>query len=280
MSNSVGDGIDMSWHADRALLSGYARGDIEETAAMSLENHVLGCSRCRTALGRFAERERLQRGKEAVVDSINSPRRGPFEALLVRAGITDTTARLVAATPSLRVSWFAAVTVALGFAVVAANQSHSGLLIFLVVAPLLPVIGVAAAFGPGVDPTYEIGLAAPLSSLRLLLLRGGAVLTATIALAGIAGLALPGSEWTAAWLLPALGLTLGSVALSSVIPPLHAARWVGLIWVVAVTILAVPHHDELALFRYPGQIIFALVAGVGGLVIAHRRDAFNQGRLG
>ena len=74
MSNSVGDGIDMSWHADRALLSGYARGDIEETAAMSLENHVLGCSRCRTALGRFAERERLQRGKEAVLDSINSPR--------------------------------------------------------------------------------------------------------------------------------------------------------------------------------------------------------------
>ena len=161
MSNSVGDGIDMSWHADGALLSGYVRGEIDETASMSLEAHVIGCDRCRTALGRFAEPERLQRGKEAVLDAINSPRRGPFEALLIRAGITDATARLVAATPSLRVSWFAAVTLALGFAVVAANQSHAGLLIFLVIAPLLPMIGVAAAFGPGVDPTYEIGLAAP-----------------------------------------------------------------------------------------------------------------------
>jgi hypothetical protein len=270
----------MGWHADRALLSGYVRGEVDETASLSLEAHVLGCSRCRAALGQFADPERLHRAKEAVFDAINPPRRGPFEALLIRAGVTDATARLVAATPSLRASWFAAVTLTLGFAVIAANQSHSGLLLFLVVAPLLPVIGVAAAYGPSVDPTYEIGLAAPLNSLRLLLLRGGAVLTATIVLAGVAGMALPGSEWTVAWLLPALGLTLGSVALSTVLTPLHAARLVGLIWLVAVTVVAVSPHDALALFRVPGQIIFALLAGVGALVIAHRRDAFNQGRLG
>ena len=64
------------------------------------------------------------------------------------------------------------------------------------------------------------------------------------------------------------------------IPPLHAARVVGLIWLVAVAVVAVSPHDELALFRYPGQVIFALLAGVGGLVIARRRDAFNQGRPG
>ena len=280
MSNWVGDGIDMSWHADSALLSGYIGGEMDDMASIALEAHLLGCSRCQAALGRFADRERLRRGKDAVLDVINAPRRGPFETLLIRAGVTDATARLVAATPSLRASWFVAVTLALGFAAVAANQSHSGLLLFLAVAPLLPVIGVAAAYGPGIDPTYEIGLAAPLSSLRLLLLRGGAVLTATIVLAGIAGLALPGSEWTAAWLLPALGLTLGSVALSTVIRPLHAARLVALIWLVAVAILAVSPHEELVLFRYPGQLIFALLAAVAGLVIAHRRDAFNQGRLG
>ena len=46
---------------------------------------------------------------------------------------------------------------------------------FLALAPLLPLAGVAAAFGAALDPTYEIGLAAPLSAVRLLLLRTVAV---------------------------------------------------------------------------------------------------------
>ncbi len=271
----------MSWHADQALLSGYVRGEIDRSASMALEAHFIGCAACRASLGRFADSERLQRGREAVLDAINAPRRGPLEALLIRAGMAETNARLVAATPSLSASWFAAVIIALGFAVVAANQSANGLLVFLVVAPLLPMIGVAAAYGPCVDPTYEIGLAAPLSSFRLLLLRVAAVLAATTVLAGLAGLALPGLDWTAAaWLLPGLGLTLGSVALSTMIPPVHAARFVGLAWLVTVAAVTVPARDQLALFHYQGQIVFALLAAVAGAVIIRRKEAFNQGGAG
>jgi len=288
MSSPAGDGIDVSWHADQALLSGYVRGEIDESASMALEAHVIGCAVCRTALGRLADPGRLEQGKEALLAAVNAPRRGPLEALLIRVGVAEETARLVAATPSLGASWFAAVAMALGFAVVAAHQSRNGLLVFLVIAPLLPVVGVAAAYGPGVDPTYEIGLAAPLSSFRLLLLRAAAVLTATTVLAGLAGLALPAFGWTAAtwllpvlgWLLPALGLTLASVALSTAISPVHAARLVTLAWLVVVAAVTVPAPSQFALFNHWSQIAFALLAAVAGLVIVHRREAFDQGRPG
>ena len=58
----------------------------------------------------------------------------------------------------------------------AAQVDERFLRMFLVVAPLGPLAGVAVAFAGGLDPTREIGLAAPYSGLRLLLIRTAAVL--------------------------------------------------------------------------------------------------------
>ena len=115
----------------------------------------------------------------------------------------------------------------LAFAVWAARGDQQGVYWFLVLAPMLPLAGVAAAYGQGVDPTYEVGLAAPMRSFGLLLIRAVAVLVTTTVIAGLAALALPGLQWTAAaWLLPSLGLTLASLALATRMPgSSHAARW-------------------------------------------------------
>src|SRR5439155_1248129 len=83
------------------------------------------------------------------------------------AGVPDHLARLLAATPSLRVSWFGATVVALGFSILAAYGKQDPLM-FLIVAPILPLAGVAAAFGPHVDPAYEVGLSCPVRTSRLL----------------------------------------------------------------------------------------------------------------
>lgn len=270
----------MSWHANEALVSRYVQGETDQVAALSLEAHLAKCAACRSSLSEFVDATRLQRGWEAILGAIDAPRRGALEALLVRAGMADGTARLVAVTPSLRASWLAAVTVALGFAVAAARLVHStqGLLLFLVIAPLLPLAGVAAAYGPRVDPMHEISMASPLNSARLLLLRAAAVLVTTIGLASVAGLMLPGPHWTAAaWLLPALGLTLGSLALSTRIEPLYATAAVGAAWVVAAVVVTVPATDKLVLFSVTGQIVFALLAAVSGMAIARRQEAFNGG---
>ncbi len=278
----------MSWHADELLLSRYVRGETDLVSTVSVEAHLMKCAACRSSLSEFVDAQRLQRGWEAVLGAVDAPRRGPLEALLMRMGVLDGTARLVAATPSLRASWLGAVTVALGFAVVAAHQVRDlgGLLVFLVVAPLLPLAGVALAYGPDFDPIHEISLAAPLNSFRLLLLRAAAVLATTTALAGLAGMMLRSPQrWAmVAWVLPALGLTLGSLALSTVIAPLRAAVCVGGIWVmtaVAVTVsMPLRQLEQLVWSRGTVQIAFALLAVVAGLVVAWRHEAFEQGMVG
>ena len=54
---------------------------------------------------------------------------------------------------------------------------------FLALAPLAPVAGVAITFGPGADPSFELTVASPISTVRLLLLRAAAVLATTLVLA-------------------------------------------------------------------------------------------------
>jgi hypothetical protein len=43
-------------------------------------------------------------------------------------------------------------------------------------APLVPLVGVAVAYGPEADPAHELTATAPYSGLRLVLLRTAAVL--------------------------------------------------------------------------------------------------------
>ena len=100
--------------------------------------------------------------------------------MLARLGVAPHVARLLAVTPSLTVSWFGAVAIALAVAVAGSYQGERGLVLFLCVAALAPVAGVAATFGRGIDPTHELALAAPMSSVRLLLLRTVAVVAVTL----------------------------------------------------------------------------------------------------
>lgn len=270
----------MTWHADAVIVGRYVRGDLDEAHSLSLEAHLLACESCRALIAAGADRGRLEAVWAEIEELVDAPAATPVERLLTRLGVSDHVARLLAATPSLTVSWLAAVATALAFAVLAAHESERGLLLFLALAPLLPLAGVAAAYGPGVDPTYEVGLASPMQSFRLLLVRAAAVMTTTSVLAAAAALALPGFGWTvAAWLLPAFGLTLASLALATVLAPLAAAGGVAFLWIAAVLMTATVSGDRLLAFRTGGQAAFLAVTLVAGLVVLGRRDAFEtEGR--
>ncbi len=269
-----------TWHADRRDIAGYTAGTIDDTRAGSIEAHLVTCASCRdqvTGLADRADRARIDRVWTSVVDTLDTPRPTVVERVVRRFGVRADTARLLAITPSLQGSWLLAVVLALGFATVAAQSgTDRGLAVFLIVAPLIPVAGVAAAFGPGIDPTWEITAAAPGGGFRLLLQRASAVLGATFALASAAAVTLPGLSWTAAaWVLPALGLTLASLALSTYTSPERAATAVSLGWIVVVTASAHKTRDLLSAFDAGGQLTLTVVAVVAAILVARRRDSFE-----
>jgi hypothetical protein len=270
------------WHVDEETLARYAHGRVPLSIGASVEAHLLSCTRCRMLLTPAVELDRLERLWDDVVERVDAPRPGLVERLLRLAGVSEDTARLLAATPTLRASWLLAMAAALAFAVFAATASGAydrGTLLFLTVAPILPVAGVAAAFHRRLDPTYEIGLAAPYSQFRLLLLRSAAVTTVTCAEALVVGLLMPERGLTAAaWLLPALALTSLTLVLARRLDVVYAAAGVGAVWVVTV----VSSHmrvGQFAVFGAVGQLVCLAIAAVSLIVLTADRNRYAT-RLG
>ena len=69
----------------------------------------------------------------------------------------------------MRRSWYLASILVLFFGLAAAGQDRADatLAVFLAIAPLVPVMGVGLAYGPGLDPAPEMTVATPLSGFRL-----------------------------------------------------------------------------------------------------------------
>jgi signal transduction histidine kinase len=203
-----------------------------------------------------------------------------LEGVLVRFRVPDHVARLLAATPSLRWSWLAAAAIAVGFSTWAAHAGERGVLIFLILAPLVPVGGVAAAYGLWMDPMHDLARAAPTTDFTLVLIRSTGVLVATAVIIGVGAALLPGTDWTAvAWMLPALALTLTSLALSTFVPMHRAAIAVAALWLVTIVLTESRSPRAFAAFRGPGQAGFFVVVVASSVVLALRHERLEvEGR--
>ncbi|WP_214106289.1 zf-HC2 domain-containing protein [Acrocarpospora catenulata] len=264
------------WHVDDDLAARYAGGDLGGTTAASVEAHLLACERCRGSVAAAVPAERLERLWQGIAEVVDAPVPGPFERLLRLLRIEEPTARLLGVTYSLRWPWLAANAVSLLFAVYAAGVNDRwGLLSFLALAPVLPVAGVALAFGRGADPAYEIGLAAPYSVFRLMLMRAAAVLVTSAVLAFAAGFAFLGNWVAVAWLLPALALTTLTLVLSSRFDPVYAGSALALLWLAGISVFAV-RDQPLAMFGAAGQVTALAVALVAAALLFLRRDRYQS----
>lgn len=219
---------------------------------------------------------RLQRNLDAVLGEIAAPPRSRLERALLAMKVPEPTARLVAATPVLRTAWLVSVGVALLFASVAAKetwQAGDQLAIFLALAPIVPVAGVAMAYGPQSDRAYEVSIAAPMSGMRLLLLRTATVLAAAGALSLLAVLAAPTAGWLRlAWLLPGAATTSVTLAAATRTSLRRAASVVSVVWLCLVIVVAQAADDATAPFRLAGQAgAFAVTLLAVGMLAAGRR---------
>jgi len=220
---------------------------------------------------------RLERNLDMIMGEIDAPPRSRLERMLLVARVPEPTARLVAATPVLRGAWLAAVAVVLLFASVAAKdtwQAGDQLAIFLSLAPIVPVVGVAMAYGPHSDRAHEVAVAAPLSGLRLLLLRTATVLGAAGGLSLLTALVAPTQGWLRlAWLLPGLATTATTLAAATRTGIRRAAFTVAGVWLVVVIVVAQITDDATAPFRWVGQLaaLTTVLAAAAVLAVARRR---------
>jgi hypothetical protein len=269
------------WHVPDEELRRYADRGSAPPWLWSTEAHLAACPGCRQRLADVVDPSLVSAGWSRLDAELDAPKPGPLEGILVRLGVREHTARLLAATPTLRLSWLSAVAVTLAFTATAAHLARAMAvpILFLAVAPLLPLVGVAASFGPGVDPTYEMALVAPLHTFRLLLLRCAAVLTTTTVLSVGASLALPEYGLVVlGWLVPALALTLLSLALTPRLGPVVAAVVVGVGWAVLLASTVRFGTGESMIFTRSGQLSLAVGAAAAAVALLKARPAFETGR--
>jgi len=219
------------WHAPPELLAAYADGQLDALLGASLERHVEHCTECRARMRPIADEPLLAAAWDGVRTRVESPPPPWPIRVAVRAGVPEPTAILLAAAASLRAAWLSSAFIALGLAVGATMWSSSMLWPFLLVAPLIPVLGVAASYGSSDDPFEALAVTAPYGRTRLILVRTLGVLATSVPAACLLGLALPGPAWVAAaWLGPALAMLSLLLAVASFTGPRIAAPIVALLW--------------------------------------------------
>ncbi len=219
---------------------------------------------------------RLASGLAAVVSAIDAPPEPRLARLLRRIGVPDRVVPIVTATPGLRRSWTVAVVVTVLFALNAADTaSGSGadrIDVYLALAPLVPLLGVALSFGPGVDPTHDTVVAAPVDTFRVFLLRAVTVLVASSLLLGVGALALPAGGWArVAWVLPSLACTASSLALATRLEPRRAAGTVAVAW-LGLVVIATRSVGAAATFG-PALQLAAVACTLVATIVAVRRRA-------
>jgi hypothetical protein len=171
----------MSWHASDDMLRRYARGETGMALTASVESHLLRCGVCRGRLAPAVDAP-LEAAWTGVLDAIQAPPAPHLVRVLRRLGLRDADGVLLAAARAVSGAWTLATLAVVVFAALATfADAGRGLALYLLVAPLVPVVGVVAAFG-ATDPLVELASTTPYSKARLAALRTAAVLVTGVPL--------------------------------------------------------------------------------------------------
>jgi hypothetical protein len=256
-----------TWHTDEGLLTAYVAGDLDALEGASVEQHLVACSDCRARIATLVDPSALAVGWDRVRSEMERPPQPAVIRLARRLGLSEPMAVLLTASASLRTAWLSASFVALGFAYLASRFSEEDTLWpFLLVAPLVPVIGVAASYGPDTDPLETLIATSPYGRTRLILVRTLGVLTTCLPVALLLGLALPGPQWVAAaWLGPALAMIPILLAVASFTGPRVAAGILAIGWCAVV--LPSTRHLPATWPVEPGRQLAYLAVALAACVV-------------
>ena len=183
-------------------------------------------------------------------------------------------ARALVSTPSLLLPWVIASVVVLAVGVAATVGSGEPLVALL--APAVAAAGIAYAYGPGIDPAWELSLSMAVSDRMVLLARAVAVF-AIYALLGLVATAASGATAavTFGWLVSMTAVSALALAVATVTRSANAGVGVGLAaWCVTVLAgQAASGHLAVAVSDQSLFVYYAACAVICAAVVVHATRA-------
>jgi hypothetical protein len=250
-------------HASTEVLRSYANGDPELSPDVewAVEVHLEQCGDCRVVLA--AEATAVTPLLDQVWADL-APDTTP-------APVTRRRWLATWATPAM-VPWLAMTVLVAVLAVVVdrfASQTYPSLALLL--APIAPVAGVAAAWARGLDPAHEVVTATPRAGLQLVLRRTVAVLLVVVPLLALSTWASP-----ARWLLPCLAFTVATLALGTFVGVQRAAIGLLTAWTAFVIGPTLVTGRVPVVFEPAALGVWAAVLVVGMAVVRLRAGAYSR----
>ncbi|KQV22174.1 MULTISPECIES: hypothetical protein [unclassified Kitasatospora] len=260
-------------HASARLIDEYARGDTDLAAdqVWALEAHLEGCRLCRDRLSAAvtAEAPTLAALTEAVWSDLEHQL-----ATAVPAPPRRLRSRLSAWTTPAMTPWLAMVLAVTLLALLLdlAGPGSGQVSLLLLLAPVLPVCGVAASWSRGLDPAYELTAATPRAGLQLVLRRTASVIAVVIPPLLAGGWAT--GVTAAQWLLPCLAFTSMTLALGGVIGVTRAAVALVAAWAAVVLAPTLATSRTAFALQVEGLPVWGLILALGVGVVIARRGAY------
>ncbi|MFD8967168.1 zf-HC2 domain-containing protein [Streptomyces sp. NPDC059568] len=259
-------------HASEPLISRYARGDtsIPGDEVWALEAHLESCALCRARLA--AAVESAAPAVTALVGGVWSELAPLLPTTAPMPGRRRWAVPLLAWASPVMMPWMCTTVLVTLLAVLFDRVSGSGIDFVLLLAPVLPVLGVAASWARALDPAYELTAGTPRAGLPLVLRRTTSVLVVVISLLTVAGW-ITGTT-VAQWLLPCLAFTTGTLALGGLIGMTRAAAGLVLVWAAVIVTPTVAVDRTPFAFRTDALPVWAAVLALGLAVVIARRGSY------
>ena len=207
----------------------------------------------------------LDRVWTGVAGEVWGRRIGPVERFAARLLRAPGLARALTATPSLVLSWIMASVTVLALGVVTSRVTGTPWV--PVLAPALAAAGIAYAYGPGVDPAFELSQSMAISDRTVLLARGLAVFMINAGLGLLASLvAAPARGVTFAWLVPMTAIAALALAMATLTrsPGTGVSAALGA-W-MAIILARTAETREIASAVDPGPLIPLYLVGTLGCI--------------
>ena len=264
----------MTTHPTLGEIDRYAAGEpgLDEATVWSIEVHLESCADCRARLAgsTTAESRALVAEVAFVLDREIAAGPAPKPRPLFRTAVRQ---RWFVA---VMLPWVAMTAAVLGTAVALTHSLQYLPSIVLLLAPLAPLPGVAAAWSRRTDPAWELIAGTPSAGLTMMLRRTAVVLVLVIPVLAALGTAGAGRATPALMLLPCLAFTAATLLLGSFVGVRRAAIGLMVAWSATVVAPSLATAELPVLLTPAATVGWALVTVLLTALTLLRAGAFRR----